>query len=206
MANEIPDISPDMQRLSRRFERWRNAHTGRLPIPARLWTAAAELARKHGVFPTAKALRLEYGKLKQQAELLGPTTKRRGRVTCEGSNTSPEPRAARPFTAEFCGVDGAALGQSCQRGGGVRRAARPDEDRVQGRGRGRVGDPEPGLVGRRGMIQITPQMRILMAVEPVDGRKYAPSTDMQSPQKTRLRTSRSTRRKTGCSSAELRIT
>ena len=77
MANEIPDISPDMQRLYRRFARWRSAHTGRLPIPERLWTAAAELAREHGVFPTAKALRLEYGKLKQQAELLGPTAKRR---------------------------------------------------------------------------------------------------------------------------------
>ena len=77
MANEIPDISPDMQRLYKRFERWRSAHTGRLPIPERWWRAAAELAREHGVFPTAKALHLEYGKLKQQAELLGPTAKRR---------------------------------------------------------------------------------------------------------------------------------
>ena len=36
------------------------------------------------------------------------------------------------------------------------------------------------------MIQITPQMRILVAVEPVDGRKYAPSIDMRSLQKTGL--------------------
>ena len=98
MANEIPDISPDMQRLYRRFERWRNAHTGRLPIPGRLWTAAAELAREHGVFPTAKALRLEYGKLKERAEAAGAAAKRRVR---KGSGTSPGPRAARPFTAEF---------------------------------------------------------------------------------------------------------
>ncbi|MGC1451301.1 MAG: hypothetical protein WA830_14830 [Candidatus Sulfotelmatobacter sp.] len=75
MANEIPDISPDMQRLYKRFERWRSAHTGRLPIPERLWTAAAELAREHGVFPTAKALRLEYGKLKDRAEALGQEKK-----------------------------------------------------------------------------------------------------------------------------------
>ena len=26
------------------------------------------------------------------------------------------------------------------------------------------------------MIQITPQMRVLVAIEPVDGRNYAPST------------------------------
>jgi hypothetical protein len=36
------------------------------PIPATLWTVAAELAREYGVFRTAKVLRLEYGKLKRQ--------------------------------------------------------------------------------------------------------------------------------------------
>jgi hypothetical protein len=30
------------------------------------------------------------------------------------------------------------------------------------------------------MIQITAQMRVLVAIEPVDGRKYAPSTNMRS--------------------------
>jgi hypothetical protein len=38
-----------------------------LPIPEGLW-AAAEAAREHGVFRTAKALRLEYGKLKRMVE------------------------------------------------------------------------------------------------------------------------------------------
>jgi len=54
-----------MTRVYRRFERWRSAHTGRLPIPERLWASAAELAKAHGVFQTAKVLRLEYGKLKR---------------------------------------------------------------------------------------------------------------------------------------------
>jgi hypothetical protein len=36
------------------------------------------------------------------------------------------------------------------------------------------------------MLQITPQMRILVAVEAVDFRKYAPSIDMRSPFKTEL--------------------
>jgi len=53
-------------------------HTGRLPIPERLWAVAAELAREHGIYPTAKALHLEYGKLKQRAEAAGPAVKRRG--------------------------------------------------------------------------------------------------------------------------------
>ena len=44
------------------------AHTGRLAIPDALWASAAELAREHGVFRTAKVLRLEYGMLKRLAE------------------------------------------------------------------------------------------------------------------------------------------
>jgi hypothetical protein len=78
MASEFPDIPHNMRKVYRRFERWRSAHTGRLPIPERLWAAAAELAREHGVFPTAKALRLEYGKLKQRVEAAVPAAK--GRV------------------------------------------------------------------------------------------------------------------------------
>ena len=51
-----------------RLERWRRTRPHRARIPGPLWAAAAELAREYGVFPTAKALRLEYGKLKRQAE------------------------------------------------------------------------------------------------------------------------------------------
>jgi len=43
MANDLPDIPNDMQKVQRRFEQWRSAHTGRLPIPERLWRAATEL-------------------------------------------------------------------------------------------------------------------------------------------------------------------
>ena len=58
MADEIPDIPPDMRQGYRRLQRWRSSHARRVPIPESLW-AAAELAREHGIFPTAKALRLE---------------------------------------------------------------------------------------------------------------------------------------------------
>lgn len=78
MANEFPDIPHPMRKVQRRFEQWRSAHTGRLPIPQRLWSAAAELAREHGVFRTSKVLRLEYGKLKQLVEAASPAVKRRG--------------------------------------------------------------------------------------------------------------------------------
>ena len=77
MADEFPDIPHNLRRVYRRFQQWRSAHTGRLPIPERLWRAAVELAREHGVFRTSKVLRLEYGKLKQLVEAASPAVKRR---------------------------------------------------------------------------------------------------------------------------------
>ena len=69
MATKEPfEIPVGMRRVCRRFERWRKAHTTRLPIPEALWAEAAKAAREHGVFRAAKALRLEYGKLKRMAE------------------------------------------------------------------------------------------------------------------------------------------
>jgi hypothetical protein len=64
----VLEVPPGMQRIHRRFERWRSSHQGRLPIPEALWASAAAVAREHGVFRTAKILRLEYGKLKRMAE------------------------------------------------------------------------------------------------------------------------------------------
>ena len=81
MANELPDIPHDMLKVQRRFEQWRSAHPGRLPIPERLWRAATELAREHGVFHTAKVLHLDYGKLKQLLEAASPGMKRQAKRT-----------------------------------------------------------------------------------------------------------------------------
>jgi len=83
MANEFPDTPHNMGKVHRRVEQWRRAHTGRLSIPERLRGAASELPREHGVFPAAKALCLEYGKLKQRVEAVRPPAK--GRVTLKGN-------------------------------------------------------------------------------------------------------------------------
>src|ERR1035438_9073405 len=68
----VLEVPTGMQRIYRRFERWRSSHRGRLPIPKALWAAAAEVAREHGVFRTAKILHLEYGKLKRMAASATP--------------------------------------------------------------------------------------------------------------------------------------
>ena len=71
MADDIPDISPNMRKVYGRLQRWRSSHARRVPLPDALWAAAGELARDYGINRTAKALHLEYGKLKERAEALG---------------------------------------------------------------------------------------------------------------------------------------
>ena len=72
----LPEVPVDMQRIYRRFERWRKSHRGRLPIPAALWAAAAVVAREHGVFRTAKTLHLEHSKLKGMVKSTKPSVRR----------------------------------------------------------------------------------------------------------------------------------
>ena len=115
MASELPDIPHNMRRLYRRFKRWRSAHTGRIPIPERLWAAATELAQEHGVSPTASALRLDYGRLKQRVKAAVPAA--RGRVVKTRAavprRTAPRPRppafvellAPRPVGSQECRVE-----------------------------------------------------------------------------------------------------
>ena len=74
------EVPAGMLRLCRRFERWRKSHKGCLRIPERLWASVAQAAREHGVFRTAKVLRLEYGKLKRLVEA-APSVRRRPRCT-----------------------------------------------------------------------------------------------------------------------------
>ena len=97
MARQSPDIPLDMRKVYRRFERWRSAHTGRLPIPKRLWAGAVELAREYGVSPTAQALRLEYGKLKRLLESSSPPRRltERRRVVRRQKALAAGPRRTR---------------------------------------------------------------------------------------------------------------
>lgn len=60
------EIPAGLRELARQFEEWRSSHSGRRPIPEALWMRAADVAREHGVFRTAKVLRLDFSKLKRQ--------------------------------------------------------------------------------------------------------------------------------------------
>lgn len=51
------------------IEQWRRTRRHRnTPMPAALWNAAVAAARQHGLYPTARALRVDYGALKTHLE------------------------------------------------------------------------------------------------------------------------------------------
>lgn len=51
--------------LYHRIEAWRRTRPSRGPMPAELWQDAAVLARRHGINPVARALRLHYYSVKR---------------------------------------------------------------------------------------------------------------------------------------------
>ena len=60
-----PPRVPRLEGVRRRLDRWRRTRRSpRSPIPAPIWESAVALAGHHGLYRTARALRLDYGALK----------------------------------------------------------------------------------------------------------------------------------------------
>jgi hypothetical protein len=129
-----------MQKVLRLFERWRSAHTGRLPIPQRLWTAAVELAGAHGVFHTAKALRLDYSKLKQLLQSTGAVS-RSGATRAAGVKSRRIRSEAPPAFMELLASPTAALVSECL----IELEGRRGKMRIQWKG---TAAPDLGGLGR----------------------------------------------------------
>ena len=63
--------SQAMVKARQHLDCWRREHGGRgVRIPGDLWDEAVGVARTDGLFRTAKALRLEHGRLKARASLV----------------------------------------------------------------------------------------------------------------------------------------
>ena len=54
-----------------RFEEWRSNRKGKARIPAELWSAAVEVARKEGINRTARELHVAWDDLKRRMETQG---------------------------------------------------------------------------------------------------------------------------------------
>ena len=96
----------EIEATQMKFENWRRERTGQERIPESLWSEAVGLARRYGTWPAARALRLDYNKLKQFA----------------GSGS--ERRASNPSTTFVEVIPSAAGVSSCivemENGGGAR--------------------------------------------------------------------------------------
>ena len=150
--NSIPE---PIAQLQEQLTQFRNSNQPRTRLPESFWQAAVELARQYGIYQTAHPLRLDYMGLKK-------------RLLTRAAHNRSEPKTS---PARLRGADGATEDE--------RRV--PDRVRIRAEARcafigrpaasARLDEPAARLAGNRGMIQITAQMRVLVAIEPVDGRK-----------------------------------
>lgn len=58
--------APDLAQGAERFRAWRRVRTAGSRIPEALWALAVQLANRHGVYPTASTLGLDYYSLKKR--------------------------------------------------------------------------------------------------------------------------------------------
>ena len=63
---ETKSVAEPIAQLQRELEEYRRMQPRRAKLPEAIWEAAAELAREHGVYAVAQALRLDYMGLKKR--------------------------------------------------------------------------------------------------------------------------------------------
>jgi hypothetical protein len=90
--------------MRQRLDDWRGSHKRGVAFPPALWSAAGRVAQRHGVFRTARALGLEYNKLKGMS---GVITRVSGKTKAR-STAKPmkfiELSGAMPVSASGCRV------------------------------------------------------------------------------------------------------
>ena len=65
MGQEARSVPEKLEQLRQRLEEFRSTHALRTRLPESLWVAATELAKRHGMYQTARALHLDYAGLKK---------------------------------------------------------------------------------------------------------------------------------------------
>lgn len=75
MTHNSRPIPEALMPLQQQFEQFRATHRPRSKLPEAFWASAAELAKQHGLYTVARALRLDYAGLKKR--LNGSARRRR---------------------------------------------------------------------------------------------------------------------------------
>mgnify|MGYP001604265082 CR=1 FL=1 len=72
MIGTSSTVSSGLEQTRRRIAHWRERRPYRgAAMPAALWSAAVALARRHGLYTTARTLRIDYGSLKKRLNTAG---------------------------------------------------------------------------------------------------------------------------------------
>lgn len=74
MPRKNAPIGEEFLVLRHRLAEWRKGHSRRTPLPDDIWTAAVELARRHGVYRTARSLPIDYVNLRKRLTGAAPPT------------------------------------------------------------------------------------------------------------------------------------
>ncbi|MHB8428766.1 MAG: hypothetical protein ACYDGU_13665 [Acidiferrobacterales bacterium] len=77
----------DLMRMRQRLDEWRGSHARGVAFPDALWSAAGRVAQRRGVYVTARALGLEYNKLKRAS----------GGLVAQGRDEARRPPKAKPM-------------------------------------------------------------------------------------------------------------
>ena len=67
-----------LEEARERFEEWRSNRRGKARIPAELWSAAVEVARKEGINRTARELHVAWDDLKRRVAAAGEVRRQPG--------------------------------------------------------------------------------------------------------------------------------
>ena len=147
---------PTIESVRASIEEWRSRREGRARMSEPLWRAAVALAREHGCWRISQALRVRHDTLKSKLAASGPASP--GRAAKGGfvevAPVSPPTPPSAATVIELSRLDGARL--TFRLSG----ATGPDLESIIS-----AFCPAPP------MIQVTPHMRVLVAIEPVDFRR-----------------------------------
>ena len=72
MPRKKSPIGEEFLQLRARLAEWRKSHPRRTPLPEQVWAAALDLARRHGLYRTARALPIDYASLRKRLNQATP--------------------------------------------------------------------------------------------------------------------------------------
>jgi hypothetical protein len=93
MPEKKAPIGEELLDLRARLAEWRKNHPRRSPLPEEMWAVAVELARRHGVYRTARALPIDYVNLRKRLNGAAPSTVAARPEFVEVLVASPQPSA-----------------------------------------------------------------------------------------------------------------